>query len=158
MVSPSLEKFLALIAFSEGTSTHPLTQNSGYDVIVTGIDGPEVFTDYTDHPFANRPPKLLRMPDIPANHSSAAGRYQLLYRYWKVYKVQLGLADYSPASQDTVALQQMKERHAVDMVLAGQIEAAIRACGPIWVSFGNNTSGQPSHPMDVLLAKYAEES
>lgn len=43
-----------LLAYSEGTSTSPATRNNGYDVIVTGIDGkPEIFTDYSDHPFAH---------------------------------------------------------------------------------------------------------
>ncbi|EMD7474688.1 hypothetical protein VSU40_000628 [Salmonella enterica] len=43
-----------MLAYSEGTANHPLTKNCGYDVIVTGLDGsPEIFTDYSDHPFAH---------------------------------------------------------------------------------------------------------
>ena len=55
--------FLDTLAFSEGTSNHPLTVNDGYDVIVTGVDGPEVFTDYSAHPFANgrKPKQINRM-------------------------------------------------------------------------------------------------
>lgn len=153
--SPALAKYLNLIAFSEGTSTSSLTQNKGYDVIVTGVDGPEIFTDYSDHPFADRPAKVIRTS--PLLQSTAAGRYQLLYRYWKVYKVQLGLADYGPVSQDAVALQQMKEKHAIEMVLAGNIEGAIQACSNIWASFPGNSYGQGGHSMDVLLAKYSED-
>ena len=48
-----LKAFLDLIAYSEGTSTSSVTKNDGYDVIVTGVDGPSIFTDYSDHPFAN---------------------------------------------------------------------------------------------------------
>lgn len=45
--------FLDMLAWSEGTSTSPATAMDGYDVIVTGIDRkPEVFKDFTDHPFA----------------------------------------------------------------------------------------------------------
>ena len=153
--SPALAKFLDLIAFSEGTSTSKLTQDRGYDVIVTGIDGPEIFSDYSEHPFASRPPKTIRA--VPLLQSTAAGRYQLLHRYWKVYKVQLGLPDYSPESQDSVALQQMKERHAVDMVLTGDIEGAIKACSNIWASFPGNSYGQGGHSMDELLEKYSED-
>jgi muramidase (phage lysozyme) len=148
----SLQKFLALIAWSEGTATSPLTKNDGYDVIVNGLGGPEVFTDYSDHPFANRQPKLVRAK--PPLYSTASGRYQLLYRYWHVYKVQLHLADFSPASQDAVAVQQMKERGAVDMVSAGNVANAIHACSNIWASFPGNAYGQNAHPLEKLLAQY----
>lgn len=154
MTSPSLSKFLDLIAFSEGTSTSRLTVNNGYDVIVTGVDGQEIFTDYTDHPFFNRPPKLIRVN--PPLHSTAAGRYQILYRWWRPYRAQLDLPDFSPASQDAVAIQQIKERYAIDMILAGNIEGAITACSNIWASFPGNNYGQNAHSMGTLLDKYAE--
>jgi hypothetical protein len=41
-------QMLDLLAWSEGTSTSPVTKADGYDVIVTGVDGPEVFTDYAN--------------------------------------------------------------------------------------------------------------
>lgn len=45
--------FLDMLAWSEGTSTSPATKDRGYDVIVTGADRvPEVFTDYSVHPFS----------------------------------------------------------------------------------------------------------
>lgn len=58
-VHPNVAAFLDMLAFSEETATHPLTRNQGYDVVVTGIDGkPEIFTDYSDHPFEHgRPAK-----------------------------------------------------------------------------------------------------
>ncbi len=50
----NIAAFLDMLAVSEGTANHPLTKNRGYDVIVTGLDGkPEIFTDYSDHPFAH---------------------------------------------------------------------------------------------------------
>lgn len=56
----NIAAFLDMLAVSEGTANHPLTKNRGYDVIVTGLDGkPEIFTDYSDHPFAHgRPAKV----------------------------------------------------------------------------------------------------
>jgi len=69
-----------MLAFSEGTSIHPLTRMRGYDVIVTGLG--EIFTDFTDHPFTNRSPKKLNKYGLA---STAAGRYQQLYRYWPIY-------------------------------------------------------------------------
>lgn len=71
-VHPNVTAFLDILAFSEGTVTHPLTRNQGYDVVVTGIDGkPEIFTDYSDHPFAHgRPAKTF---DRRGERSTARG-------------------------------------------------------------------------------------
>ena len=144
--SPALAAFLSLIGWSEGSS---------YDTIVTGINGPATFTDFSDHPFApqfNRPPVIVRRQ--PLLESTAAGRYQLLYRYWVPYRKQLGLTDYSPASQDAVALQQMKERGAVALIGAGDIQGAITACSNIWASLPGNGYGQGGKTMGELLEQY----
>ena len=149
-----LKAFLDLIAFSEGTSTSLVTKNDGYDVIVTGINGPAVFMDYSDHPFALGGVVVVR--ESPRLVSSAAGRYQILARYWRIYKEQLLLKDFSPASQDAVALQQIKERVADPAIEAGNIEHAIAVCSNIWASFPGNDYGQGGHSMATLKAKYAE--
>lgn len=146
--------FLDLIAFSEGTSSHPLTKNAGYDVIVTGINGPSVFTDYSDHPFAHGGHVQFRLN--PPEYSTAAGRYQLLAHYWLAYRPQLHLADYSPSNQDIVALQQMKERDAFQPLVMDNPAGAITACSNIWASFPGNDYGQGGRSMSTLLAKYRE--
>jgi muramidase (phage lysozyme) len=149
-----LTAFLDLIAFSEGTSSSPLTIDRGYDVIVTGVDGPAVFTGYDKHPFENGGAVTVR--NSPLLISTAAGRYQLLARYWRVYKIQLGLPDYSPASQDKVAIQQIRERAGLALITVGNIQGAIEACSNIWASFPGNNYGQGGHDMSTLLAKYSE--
>ena len=146
--SPALAAFLSLIGWSE---------RSDYNTIVTGVNGPATFTDFSDHPFApqfNRQPVQWKLN--PPEYSTAAGRYQLLYRWWVPYRKQLGLLDYSPASQDAVALQQMKERGAVALIAAGDIQGAITACSNIWASFPGNGYAQGGHTMGELFDKYAE--
>jgi muramidase (phage lysozyme) len=145
--------FLDMVAYSEGTSASPVTKNSGYDVIVTGVDGPSVFTDYSRHPFDFVRPGVVVRRD-PLLISTAAGRYQLLHRYWTVYRVQLKLKDFSPMSQDLIAIQQMRERHAVEMLQAGDIAGAIKACDPIWASLPGNDYGQGGHTLEDLLEKF----
>lgn len=149
-MDPKLKAFLDLIGFSEGTSTSPITQNNGYDVIVSGVDGPAIFKDYSHHPFELGGSVVVR----PGLMSTAAGRYQLLARYWRAYKAQLGLHDYSPTSQDAVALQQIKERGAIAKVEAGDIQGAVEACSNIWASFPGNNYGQGGHSVETLLEKY----
>ena len=90
--------FLDMLAWSEGTDNgRQKTRNHGYDVIVGG----ELFTDYSDHPR-----KLVTLN--PKLKSAGAGRYQLLSRWWDAYRKQLGLKDFSPKSQDAVALRRLR--------------------------------------------------
>ena len=119
-------------------------ENHGYDVIVGG----ELFTDYSDHPR-----KLVTLN--PKLKSTGAGRYQLLSRWWDAYRKQLGLKDFSPKSQDAVALQQIKERGALPMIDRGDIRQAIDRCSNIWASPGAGY-GQFEHKADSLIAKFKE--
>ena len=122
------------------------TRNHGYDVIVGG----ELFTDYSDHPSqtCHAKPKKLK--------STGAGRYQLLSRWWDAYRKQLGLKDFSPKSQDAVALQQIKERGALPMIDRGDIRQAIDRCSNIWASLPGAGYGRLEHKADSLIAKFKE--
>ena len=78
--------FLDMLAWSEGTDKPGQnTKNRGYDVIVGG----SLFSDYSDHPR-----KLVNLPKLGIK-STAAGRYQLLSKWWDAYRKQLGLKDFS---------------------------------------------------------------
>lgn len=135
--------FLDMIAHSEGTSTCKASKHDGYDVIVGGT----VFTDFADHPR-----KLVTLN--PRLKSTAAGRYQLLMRYWDVYKKQLKLPDFSPASQDAVAIQQIREQKALADVDAGRFEVAVAKCANIWASFPGAGYGQHENTLASLQAAY----
>ena len=126
------------------------TKDNGYDVIVTGVDGLHNFSDYTDHP------KLLVVVNSKGLQSTAAGRYQLLYKYWRVYRRQLNLRDFGPVSQDKVALQQVKEQGALPDIDSGNISSAVEKCSNIWASFPGNTYGQNPHRIEMLLKMYAK--
>lgn len=145
-INPQRKAFLDMLAWSEGTDKpgQP-TKSRGYDVIVGG----SLFTDYSDHPR-----KLITLN--PKLKSTAAGRYQLLSKWWDAYRKQLGLKDFSPASQDAVALQQIKERKALADIDAGNIAAAIQKCSNIWASLPGAGYGQHEHKLDDLIGKFKE--
>ncbi|MGJ7630849.1 glycoside hydrolase family 24 protein [Citrobacter freundii] len=143
-INPQSKAFLDMLAWSEGTDNgRQPTQNHGYDVIVGG----SLFTDYSDHPR-----KLITLN--PRLKSTAAGRYQLLARYWDAYRKQLGLNDFSPANQDAIALQQIKERGALPLIDRGDIRQAIDRCSNIWASLPGAGYGQFEHKADALIAKF----
>lgn len=103
---------------------------------------------------AGYPRKLVTLN--PKLKSTAAGRYQLLSRWWDAYRKQLALKDFSPKSQDAVALQQIKERGALPMIDRGDIRQAIDRCSNIWASLPGAGYGQFEHKADSLIAKFKE--
>lgn len=140
-------RFLDLIAFSEGTSTVN-GSDDGYNVLYGG----GLFTGYQDHP---RQKLTFPINGKPVT-STAAGRYQLLARYWDAYRVSLRLhGGFTPENQDRVALQQIRERRALEDIKAGCIADAIAKCSNIWASFPGNSYGQNPHRLDKLLAQWA---
>jgi muramidase (phage lysozyme) len=110
-MNPNLKAFLDMIAVSEGTAGKG---DNGYNVVVGGA----LFQGYNDHPR-----KLVWIR--PGLASTAAGRYQLLKRYYDAYKKQLNLPDFSPASQDLIAIQQIRERGALQDIEKGYINISI---------------------------------
>jgi len=153
-MTPNRKAFLDMIAFSEGTSTSPVTKCNGYDVIVTGIDGkPEIFTDFSTHPFANgRPPKVINKDGL---RSDAAGRYQEMMKFWPYYQKLLRLPDFGPESQDRLAIQLIGECHALALIDAGRFAEAINACRSRWASLpGAGYKGQHENTIEVLHDAY----
>lgn len=145
--------FLDMLAWSEGTSTSPATAQDGYDVIVTGIDRkPEIFTDFSDHPFAQgRRSKVINSKGLTSN---ASGRYQQMLKDWPYYRTLLTLPDFSPISQDLLALQHIRECRALPDVYAGRIETAIVKCRNIWASLPGAGYGQREHRVEDLIQQY----
>ena len=135
--------FLDMIAVSEGTSR---LGDRGYNVIVGGA----LFDGYSDHPR-----RLVNLPRLGIK-STAAGRYQLLSRYFDAYKRQLGLVDFSPASQDAIAMQQIRECKALDDIDAGRIAQAIMKCARIWASLPGAGYGQHENKLATLEAAYVK--
>jgi muramidase (phage lysozyme) len=133
--------FLDMIAKSEGTFGRG---EDGYNVLVGGC----LFSSYADHP------RKLIILNQAGLKSTAAGRYQLLSRYFDAYKKQLKLTDFSPASQDAIALQQIKECKALADIDAGRINEAIKKCARIWASLPGAGYGQHEHKIEYLLAAY----
>ena len=148
--------FLEMLSVSEGTSTSPITKCNGYDVVVTGVDGkPEIFTDFSDHPFnKGRPSKIINSKGLTSN---ACGRYQNMLRDWKHYRELLCLLNFGPDAQDAWALQLIRERSALPLIDAGQFALAVARVSNLWASLpGANYAGQPMHTLARLQAAYED--
>jgi muramidase (phage lysozyme) len=152
-MNPNRKAFLDMLAYSEGTSTSPATKCDGYDVIVTGRDGvPETFVDFSDHPFAKgRPSKVINSKGLTSN---ASGRYQFMLKDWAHYRKQLNLSDFGPVSQDSWAIQLIRERGALPLIDIGNFDMAVLRCKNIWASLPGAGYGQPEHEIAKLERAY----
>ena len=133
--------FLTMLAISEGTEH--IGHEHGYNVLVGGT----TFSSYADHP--RKTVKLSK-----SLSSTAAGRYQILERYYDAYRVKLGLKDFSPASQDAIAMQLIRECRALGAINSGYIRDAIVACSSRWASLPGAGYGQRENSLLDLIRAY----
>ena len=151
-MTPYRQAFLDTIKFSELGAGVIAASDHGFNVLVgstpshlllfpTLADGTP---DYSTHP------NILNKEF----DSTAAGGWQLLHPYWLAYKMKLGLTDFSPASQQAIAIQQIKERLALPLVDAGQFAGAILRVNNIWASLPGSKYGQRTNSMTVLQSYY----
>lgn len=143
--SPNVRAFLDMLAWSEigpGLLEH---SDDGYDVLVGSTQrAPLLFDSYATHPnvYSRR------------YNSTAAGRYQILARYWPHYRDLLKLPDFGPVSQDLYAIQQLREQKALPLIESGHITAAIAKVSNIWASLPGAGYGQHEHELSNLLDVY----
>lgn len=140
-MNPNVKAFLDMISHSEGTDKYG--DQNGYNVIVGGT----LFDDYSDHPR-----QLIQLR--PGLASTAAGRYQLLARYFDAYKKSLHLPDFSPESQDLIAIQQIIESRALAMIEGGLFDEAVKRSAHIWASLPGAGYGQTENSMASLRTAY----
>lgn len=137
--NPNVQKFLSLIAHSEG---------AGYRSIVHGGKNNTKIKDLSKHPQVTKRTKSGAYP------STAAGRYQFLYSTWKRFRDGLKLPDFSPESQDLAAIAQLAEVGAIEPILKGDIAKAIEKSRKVWASFPGAGYDQPERTLKSLLAFY----
>lgn len=139
-MSANIKAFLDTIATSELGAPLLAKSDNGYNVLVGGA----LFSPYDDHPRQS-----VFLPSLNI-HSTAAGRYQILEHNYDVYKEQLNLPDFSPSSQDVIAIQLLRECHAIDDIEAGNFDSAITKCASRWASLPGANYGQHENKLASL--------
>jgi lysozyme len=144
--------FLWMIRVGEGTAS-----DNGYNELCGGgfVD------DLSDHP-ANLGWRGLPLSDTqcrgagrgPGCVSTAAGAYQFIKPTWNSLKNNIGLPDFSPASQDAAAVEMIRQRGALDAVQAGDITTAIQKCASTWASFSGAGYGQNEVALQTMIDNY----
>src|SRR3954469_13956825 len=107
--------------------------------------GGKTFDDFSDHPRIDVP--IASGPNAGLT-SSAAGRYQFLGSTWDKVAGQLGLTDFSPASQDQAAWRLAQDDYAnrkgsdlLTDLRAGKLDEIKSALAPTWEGLGKGGGG-----------------
>jgi muramidase (phage lysozyme) len=107
--------------------------------------GGKTFDDFSDHPRVDVP--VASGPNAGLT-SSAAGRYQFLGSTWDKVAGQLGLTDFSPASQDQAAWRLAQDDYAnrkgsdlLTDLRAGKLDEIKAALAPTWEGLGKGGGG-----------------
>ena len=138
--NPNVRAFLRMLRHGEGTAA-----DSGYRTQFGG----GLFDSFADHPRQAITRKLGGSPIT----STAAGAYQFLQRTWDGLVRQYGFADFAPKNQDLGAVALIAGRKALDDVIAGRFEDAVRKCNREWASLPGSPYGQPV----VTMARARQE-
>lgn len=157
-MNANLQAFLDMIAFSELGPDILEQSDNGYDVLVgSTANDVHLFDSYHDHPR-----KLIKLTIKHKDgsrsivESTAAGRYQVLEKYYDHYRMQLGLPDFGPESQDAIAIQLIRECRAMPFIEIGDFDKAVTLCSSRWASLPAAGYGQHENDMADLRAAYLE--
>ncbi len=135
----NMQAFLRVIRAGEGTA-----DEAGYRRIFGG----QMFSSFADHPRT----KVTKR----GYTSTAAGAYQALASTWDETRRVMGLRDFSPASQDLFAVGRIAARGALDDVLAGRFEKAIKKVANEWASMPFSPYGQPTISLSKAEGIYTD--
>lgn len=86
--------------------------------------------------------------------SSAAGRYQFLYRTWSNLAARLGLNDFGPVNQDIGAIYLIDERGQLNRLIAGDFEGMMKNLGCLWAALPYSTCNQRQRPLAQTMQYY----
>lgn len=145
IAQPELRAFLDVISWAE-TGT---TDFSSYSKLV--FKGS--FNNFSTHP------KITSCKVVSGRRicSNAAGRYQMMGFNWDKLAPKLGLKDFSPQSQDRMALYFIQKKGAMEDILSGRFETAVCKLGGTWASFPCNNYRQYPKSMDILKQVYLQQ-
>jgi muramidase (phage lysozyme) len=116
-----------------------------FGVVVKAPNNPDLLgqrnvriTDFAQHPDIS-----VKFRNNEPNISTAAGRYQFLFRTWQGF----GLPDFSPESQDIAAVILLKRRGAIQPLLDCDLPGAVSNAIGEWASLPASPYGQPTRAM-----------
>lgn len=129
----NIQAFLKAIADAEG---------GGYDFKYGAVKGkkndPWRFTDYSTHPGPGRD-----------GVTTASGMYQINKATWQDHgERRMGLKDFTPETQDLIAVSMLSGLGITDKIKEGDIEAGVSQASKLWAALpeGPGKAGRHNQP------------
>jgi muramidase (phage lysozyme) len=144
LADPNVAAFLKAVAEAEG---------GGYDFKYGAFKGkkndPWRFSDFSTHPGPGY-----------GGTTTAAGMYQINIPTWRQHGGRMGLSDFSPRTQDLMAVELLRSVGIVEKIKAGDIAGSVGPAAQKWAalpmgpSLGGRHENQPSVTYDKFLGMY----
>ena len=128
--------FLAVIRQFESHNDYSILYGGGH------------FSDFSKHPRVAVP---INIPGYGSKKSTAAGAYQINAPTYDDFAPRLGISDFSPASQDRIAVAILQQCGAYDAIIAGDVQTAFALASKRWASLPYSTAGQ--NPQTIAKAQ-----
>ena len=140
---PNVQAFLKMIRYAEGTSGP-----NGYRTLFGG----GLFESYDTHP------RIRVCAQLGSRQlcSTAAGAYQILSGTYDDARRGAGVNDFTPESQDKLAVELIRRRGALAMVVAGDFDSAVQKCRKEWASLPGAGYNQPEKSLAELKSIYEQ--
>ncbi|MGX0890939.1 muramidase (phage lysozyme) [Pseudomonas sp. ADAK2 TE3594] len=135
----NVKAFLVAIAESEGGSYHA---KYGYGWAPGFQSGKWTFTDESTHPGAGYGGK-----------TTASGMYQITIATWREYAGKMGLTDFTPNTQDLIAVDILRTLGVIDKIKAGDIPGAMPKAATRWAALPEGP-GKKNHYPPQPYAEY----
>lgn len=131
--NPNVSAFLDTIAWAEGAS---------YDTLYGGAR----FDDYSRFPGYGK-------------RNSPSGRYQIVAQTYDDLSKKLGLTDFSPHTQDLMAVHLLRQCGALQPLLSGNLDAALPGASRPWASLPQapdkaGRHNQPYKPYEAVRSTF----
>lgn len=139
----NVKAFLCAISTAEG---------GDYNLKYGGVKGKKndkwQFSDFSTHPGPGAGGKM-----------TAAGMYQIIKKTWRYNGEKMGLTDFSPETQDLLAVEILRSLRVIDKIVEGDIDSALSKASEQWAALPQgpglpNRYDQPYMVYDKFIAIY----
>lgn len=130
----NVKKFLDVLGKAEGAD---------YNTIVGGSS----FNGFDAHP------NIVGLVTAEGP-STAAGKYQITKTTYDRKASELGIVDFSPESQDRIAIALIEEKNALEDIRNGDFNSAVNKLGGVWASLPSSPYSQPKKSAEWIQAQF----
>lgn len=117
------------------------------DLAYRMVNGGPPITDFSRHPYAGMSTR---------DGGRAAGAPQFIPSTWAELANRYGFLDFSPPNQDLGYVGCLVKRDALDDVIAGRFDEAVRKCELEWTSLPGAAENNPRWDLEKARALYAQ--